>query len=125
MKTMKQLLLIRAPGLGADQAVRGDVAWNLSDLIADGSFAKLSGPVDAAAATAGLPAGSVRVVEIPYAGPAEFDVALGRAREESVGALLAIVSDEVFVCQHWFREIKPGTTLTPGELPALLASMLG
>ena len=43
---MKKLLLVRAAGLTPDDACRGDVAANLSDLIADGSFAPIASPVD-------------------------------------------------------------------------------
>src|SRR4030095_2107850 len=51
---MKKLLVVRARGLSADQAVRGDMAWNVSDLIADGSFAPLAAAADLDAAVAGL-----------------------------------------------------------------------
>ena len=122
--TVKNLLLIRAPGLSADQAVRGDVAWNLSDLIADGSFATLSAAPDASAAVTGLPPDRVRVVELPYRDAASFDAELGRLREASPAAAIAILSEAVFVSRHCFKEFKPGMTLAPAELPRLLAVMV-
>ena len=121
---VKDLLLIKAPGLSADQAVRGDVAWNLSDLIADGSFAKLGSAPDPAAAAAELPPAQVKIVELPYRDAASFDAELGRLRQGAPDAAIAILSEAVFVSRHCFRELKPGTTLSPAELPRLLAVMV-
>lgn len=121
---MKKLVLVRAPGLSPEAAVRGDQAWNVSDLIADGSFAPLTGVPDIAGALGGLPKESVTVVELPFKDSPSFDAALGKVREGSAGAAIAIVSDSVFISQHFFPEIKPGTKVAPGDLPRLLAAMV-
>jgi hypothetical protein len=121
---MKKLLLVRAKGLSVDQAVRGDRAWNLSDLIADGSFAPLSDPPDFEGAVAGLDQGRVTVVDLPYLDAASFDAALGRLREETAGAVIAILSESVFISQDFFREIKPGSKITAGDVARLLAAMV-
>jgi hypothetical protein len=118
---MKTLVVVKAPGLTPDQAVRGDVAWTLSDLIADGSFATFSAPPDAAAA---LPASGASLVEIPYTDAGAFDAELAAVRKAHPGASLAIVSEKVFVSQHGFKDFKPGTVLGPGDLGRLLAEML-
>jgi hypothetical protein len=114
---MKKLLLVRAPGLTAAEACRGDVAWNLSDLIADGSFARLSG----APALDGL-GENVTIVDVPFQELPAFDQALGKLRER--GLPMAVVSESVFISQHFFREIKPGTTLGAADIPGLLARIL-
>lgn len=114
---MKKLLLVRAPGLSADEACRGDVAWNLSDLIADGSFARLSG----APALDQLGEG-VTIVDVPFKDLPAFDQEVGKLRER--GLPMAVVSESVFISQHYFREIKPGTTLGAVDVPGLLAKIL-
>lgn len=114
---MKNLLLVRAPGLTPDEACRGDVAWNLSDLIADGSFARVAGT----AALDGL-GERVTVVDVPFKDLPSFDQEVGKLREK--GLPMAVVSESVFITQHFFREIKPGTTLQASEVPALLAKIV-
>ena len=114
---MKKILLVRAPGLTPDEACRGDLAWNLSDLIADGSFARLSGAPD----LGGLGEG-VTIVDVPFKELPAFDREVGKLRER--GLPLAVVSESVFISQHFFREIKPGTTLGAADVPGLLAKML-
>lgn len=114
---MKKLLLVRAAGLTPDEACRGDVAWNLSDLIADGSFARLSGAAD----LNGL-GENVTVVDVPFKDLPAFDQEVGKLRER--GLPMAVVSDSVFISQHYFREIKPGTTLGAADVPGLIAKIL-
>jgi len=118
---MKKLLLIHAPGLTVDGAVRGDTAWNLSDLIADGSFAALAGAPDVAAAVEGVGKDRTTVVELPYRDGASFDAELGRLREGAGGATIAIVSESVLITQRFFPHIKPGAALTPADVATLLA----
>jgi hypothetical protein len=121
---MKKLLVVRARGLSADQAVRGDMAWNVSDLIADGSFAPLSGVPDLDAAVAGLAKDRATVVDVPYENAAAFDGRLGKLREGAADTAIAILSEQVFISSHFFREIKPGMQVGPAELPKLLEAML-
>ena len=121
---MKKLLVVRAPGLSADQAVRGDMAWNVSDLIADGSFAPLSGPQDLDAAVNGLARDRVTVVDIPYKDASSFDGELGRLRAAASDSVIAILSESVFISQHCFREIKPGAKVAVADVPRLLEAML-
>jgi hypothetical protein len=121
---MKKLLLIRARGLSADQAVRGDMAWNLSDLIADGSFAPFKDAPDLDAVGSGLAKDRVTVVDVPYRDAASFDASLGLLRTATSDAVIAIVSEAVFISQHYFREIKPGTQVAASEVPRLLEVML-
>jgi hypothetical protein len=118
---MKTIVVVKAPGLTPEQAVRGDVAWTLSDLIADGSFATFSAPPDAAGA---LPGSGAALVEIPYTDAGAFDAALAEVRRSHAGASLVIVSEKVFVSQHGFKDFRPGTVLAPGDLGRLLAEML-
>ncbi len=122
---MSTLLLVRAPGLSAEQACRGDLAAHLSDLIADGSFARMSGPADLPTAVRDLGADRVRVVDLPFKDMPSFDVDLGRVLGWASGAQVAVLSDGVFISRHFFPEIKPGTTLSPADLPRLLSAMLG
>jgi hypothetical protein len=117
MKPVGKLLLVHAPGLTPEQASRGDLAAHLSDLIADGSFARLSGPADLASL------GAVERVEVPFRDVPSFDEEVGRLR--SRGLPIAIVSESVLITQHYFREIKPGTTLGPQDVARLLAAMAG
>lgn len=117
-----KLLLVRATGLTADQACRGDMAWNLSDLIADGSFARLSAAADLDAAAKGLGADKVTLVDLPFKDVPSFDQEVGKLR--SPGSSVAIVSESVFISQHFFREIKPGTTLGASDVPRLLAQIV-
>lgn len=119
---MKKLLVVRARGLSADQAVRGDMAWNVSDLIADGSFAPIADSPDLDRVGSGL--ANVTVVDVPYKDASSFDASLGELRAKSSGALIAILSEQVFISQHYFREIKPGTKVASGDLPRLLEAML-
>jgi hypothetical protein len=121
---MKKLLVVRARGLSADQAVRGDTAWNVSDLIADGSFALLAGPQDLDAAVNGLAQDRVTVVDIPYRDASSFDGELGRLRAASADSVIAILSESVFISQHYFREIKPGAKVAVADVPRLLEAML-
>ena len=121
---MKKLLVVRARGLSADQAVRGDMAWNVSDLIADGSFAPFSASPDLDAAVAGLAKDQVTVVDLPYKDAASFDGELGRLRASSADAVIAILSESVFISQHYFREIKPGSKVAGADLPRLFEAML-
>ena len=116
---MTRLLLVRAPGLTPEQASRGDLAAHISDIIADGSFARLSGPPDLAR----LPAGALKVVEVPFTDVPAFDAEVGRLRDE--GLPLAIVSDSVLITQRWFKEVKPGAVLAPADAERLLAEMAG
>ena len=116
---MPKFLLVRAPGLTPEQATRGDLAAHLSDLIADGSFARLSGPADPAA----LAALGADAVDVPFRDVPSFDEEVGKLRAR--GLPIAILSESVFISQHWFREIKPGTTLAPADVPRLLAAMAG
>jgi hypothetical protein len=121
---VKKLLVIRARGLSADQAVRGDTAWNVSDLIADGSFATISGVPDLETVASGLSGDRVTVVDVPYKDAASFDDSLGKLRAGSTGAVIAILSESVFISQHYFREIKPGTPVASEDVPRLLEAML-
>jgi len=121
---MKRLLVVRAPGLSAEQAVRGDMAWNVSDLIADGSFAPLSAAPDLTAALSSLAPDRVTVVDVPYKDATSFDGELGKLRAASKDAVIAILSESVFISQHYFREIKPGTQVAVGDVPRLLEAML-
>jgi len=121
---MKKLLVVRARGLSADQAVRGDMAWNVSDLIADGSFAPFKDAPDLDAVTGGLGKDHVTVVDVPYTDAASFDASLGKLRAGASGALIAILSESVFISQHYFREIKPGTQVAAADVPRLLEAML-
>ena len=120
---MKRLLLVRAPGLSPEQACRGDMAANVSDLIADGSFAAVSG-ADLAGAASGLATDRVTIVDVPFRDVPSFDEEVGRLRAGANGAEIAIVSESVFISQRWFREIKPGATLQAADVPRLLAAML-
>jgi len=121
---VKRLLLVRAPGLSAEEACRGDLAAHVSDLIADGSFAAVSPAVDLDGAASGLSPEQVTVVDLPFRDVPSFDRELGRLREKAEGAEIAILSESVFISQRWFREIRPGAALPAGEVPRLLAAML-
>jgi hypothetical protein len=121
---MKKLLVVRARGLSADQAVRGDMAWNVSDLIADGSFAPFKDAPDLDTVTGGLGKDHVTVVDVPYTDAASFDASLGKLRADASGAVIAILSESVFISQHYFREIKPGTQVAAADVPRLLEAML-
>jgi len=121
---MKKLLVVRARGLSADQAVRGDMAWNVSDLIADGSFAPITGTPDLEKVASGLAGDRVTVVDVPYKDAASFDDSLGKLRASSMDAVIAILSESVFISQHYFREIKPGSSVPSGDVPRLLEAML-
>lgn len=114
---MKNVLLVRAPGLSAEKALRGDVAWTLSDLIAEGSFAALAEPPDweALAAQPG-----VVPVEIPYEDAASFEEALAALLAGAGRAPVAILSDEVFVSRRFFSEITPGKQLKAPEVLKLV-----
>ena len=121
---MRKLVVVRAPGLSPEEAVRGDQAWNVSDLIADGSFAPLAGVPDVAAAVGGLAREQVTIVDLPFRDSPSFDADLGKVREGAKGATIAIVSESVFISQQYFPELKPGTKVAPGDLPRLLAAMV-
>jgi hypothetical protein len=119
---MREVLLVRAKGLSPDQACRGDLAANISDLIADGSFAELSGPLDLSKDLGGLP-GELRVVDFPGSDVPAFDRELGRLRSEAPDASVAIVSEAVFISQHFFPQLKPGMKVSPSDVPGLLAAI--
>lgn len=123
---MKKLLVVHAAGLSADEAVRGDLAANLSDLIADGSFGRMASAPDLASIATAFGTERVSVVAVPYRDMASFDAALGdlRAQAAASGAALAVVSDSVFISQRYFPEIRPGKEVTPEELPGFLAAMM-
>jgi hypothetical protein len=121
---MKKLLVVRARGLSPEQAVRGDMAWNVSDLIADGSFAPFSASPDLDAAIAGLAKDRVTVVDVPYKDAASFDGELAKLRASASDAVITILSESVFISQHYFREIKPGSKVAGTDLPRLLEAML-
>lgn len=120
----KKLIVIRAKGLSADQAVRGDMAWNVSDLIADGSFAALSGAPDLDLAVAGLSKDRVQVLDVPYKDAATFDGEVGKVRASAGGSVIAILSESVFISQHYFRELQPGIPLAIADVPRLLEAMI-
>src|SRR5439155_686339 len=103
---------------------RGDMAWNVSDLIADGSFAPLSDTADLDAAVAGLAKDRVTVVDVPYRDAASFDGELGKLRAAAGDTMIAILSESVFISQHFFREIKPGAKVATADVPRLLEAML-
>lgn len=121
---MKRLLVVRAPGLSADQAVRGDMAWNVSDLIADGSFAPFKEAPDLDKVVGGLAKDRVTIVDVPYKDAASFDASLAKLREGASDAVIAILSESVFISQHYFREIRPGTQVAASDVPRLLEAML-
>lgn len=123
---MKHLFLVHGDGLTAEQACRGDQAAHLSDLIAEGSFAALAGTLDVAAAAGALPGDRVTVVPLPFRDIASFDAGVGdvRARSEGQGGTVAVLSGQVFISQHFFREIKVGRPLAVAEVPGLLASLV-
>lgn len=118
---MSPLVLVRAAGLTVEQTCRGDVAANLSDLIADGSFAEVSGipQLD------GLDSRSVRILDLPFTDMEAFDQALDGVRAEaaSAGAEVAILSDGVLVTQRRLSEIKPGTTLDGEGVKRILSEL--
>ncbi|HYE98057.1 MAG TPA: hypothetical protein VEJ18_04055 [Planctomycetota bacterium] len=116
---MSPLLVVRAPGLTPEQASRGDLAAHISDIIADGSFARLSGPPDLGR----LPAAALKVIEVPFTDVPSFDAEVGRLRDQ--GLPLAIVSDSVLITQRWFKDVKPGAVLAPSDAERLLAQMAG
>lgn len=120
---MKKLFLVRAAGLTPDDACRGDVAANLSDLIADGSFAPLSAPPDLEAAARSLGADRVSLVDLPYRDMPSFDEALAGILAGADGAEVAVISDSVFISRRCFPEIKPGAVLPPREVARLLGAM--
>jgi hypothetical protein len=120
---MAKLLLVSAPGLTPEQACRGDLAANLSDLIADGSFAAVSAGADLRRAAESLGADKVATVVVPFRDMPSFDEEIGRLRAE--GVTMAIVSESVFISQRCFREIRPGATLAPSDVERLLAAMAG
>lgn len=119
---MKKILLVRAPGLSAEEAVRGDVAWTLSDLIAEGSFAELSEPPDWSALAAQP---GVVPVEIPYEDAESFDATLGAVLQGAGDVAVAILSDEVFVSRRSFPELKPGAKLRAADVLRLVRGMIG
>jgi len=38
--------------------------------------------------------------------------------------VIAILSESVFISQHYFREIKPGASVPSSDVPRLLEAML-
>ena len=118
---MKPLVLVRAAGLTVEQTCRGDVAANLSDLIADGSFAEVTGPTS----LDGLDRSVVRIMDVPFTDMGTFDQALDGVRAEAAtaGAEMAILSDGVLVTQRYLAEIKPGTTLDGEGVKRILSDL--
>ncbi len=119
--------MVRAPGLTFEQAVRGDLAAHLSDLIAEGSFAPLADPPDLPGLEARLGGDGVAFVSLPCADLAAFDAALGGLREKAAasGSVLAVVSESVLVSQRPLPGIRPGGRVSAADLPRFLAAARG
>ena len=123
---MKKILLVHSAGLTAEEACRGDVAENLSDLIAEGTFADLEGKVDLASITGGLPGDRVTVVAVPFEDIAAFDGRVGELRSRAGGAdaIIVILSEKVFISQHVFPGLEVGKPVEAERIPGLLADAL-
>jgi hypothetical protein len=116
---MSRLLLVRAPGLSYDLAVRGDEAANLSDLVAEGALARIDGALD----LGGLPEGErIEVADLPCGELAAFDAALGGLRERAAagGQEVAVLSEGLLICQRALPGIRPGASVAAAEIPRLL-----
>ena len=116
-----KLVLVHAPGLTVEQAVRGDVAVHLSDLIAEGCFAPLDGAPDVEAAVKGL--GAVERVTLPFTDLASFDGAVGDLRARTPGAAVAILSEALLIAPVPVPEIRPGRALAAADVARVLASL--
>ena len=81
-------------------------------------------PADLDAAVAGLAGDRVTVVDVPYKDASSFDGELGKLRASAADTVIAILSESVFISQHYFREIKPGTKVSVADVPRLLEAML-
>ena len=66
----------------------------------------------------------VTVVDVAYKDAASFDASLGQLRSGTADAQIAIVSEQVFISQHYFKDIKPGSTVAAADVPRLLEAML-
>ena len=119
---MSRLLLVRAPGLSFDLAVRGDEAAHLSDLVAEGSLARIEGPVDLRGAPGG---GRVEVVDLPCGDLAAFDAALGGLRERAAagGQEVAVLSESLLISQKALPGVRPGKPLAGADVPRLLDAL--
>lgn len=116
---MSRLLLVRAPGLTFDWAVRGDEAANLSDLVAEGCLARVEGTLD----LEGMPGGGrIEVADLPCGELAAFDAALGGLRERAAAAGLeiAVLSEGLLISQRALPGIRPGIAVAAAEIPRLL-----
>lgn len=119
---MKKILLVHASGLTAEDSCRGDVAANLSDLIAEGTFADIEGTVEIPDVTAALPGDRVTVVAVPFGDIASFDERVGELRGRGGSeVLLVILSDNVLISPHVFDGLEAGTPLKAEAIPDLLA----
>ena len=121
---MKKILLIHAAGLTAEQACRGDVAANLSDLIAEGTFADLQGQIDLPSITENLPGDRVTVIAVPFQDIGAFDARVGELRDRGADAIIVILSEKVFISQHVFPELKVGQAVDAATIPLLLSGAL-
>jgi hypothetical protein len=116
---VSRVLLVRAPGLSYDLAIRGDEAAHLSDLVAEGSLARLEGAVD----LGGRPGeGRIEVVDLPCGDLAAFDAALGGLRERAAarGEEIVVLSEGVLVSQKVLPGVRPGKAVAGAEVPRLL-----
>ena len=121
---MKKILLVHATGLTAEDSCRGDIAANLSDLIAEGTFADIEGTVKIAAIKGALPGDRVTVVAVPFEDIASFDARVGELRSRGAGSdlILVILSDRVLISPHVFDGLDAGSALQADAIPDLLAS---
>ena len=118
---MKKILLVHASGLTAEEACRGDVAANLSDLIAEGTFADLEGSIDLPSIIGSLPGDKVTVIAIPFQDIGAFDERVGQLRKRDPEAIIVILSEKVFISQYAFPELKVGQAVDAASIPALLS----
>jgi hypothetical protein len=115
------LVLVHAPGLTVDHAVRGDVAANLSDLIAEGCLAPLAGAPDVEEAVKGL--GGLERVTLPFTDLASFDDAVGELRARKPGTAVAILSESLLIAPVPVAEIRPGRALAAADVAGVLAKL--
>jgi hypothetical protein len=123
---MRKLLVVHATGLTPDLACRGDVAANLSDIIAEGAYAALAEPPDVTGLVRGLPSGAATLVEHPCLELAAFDAEVGRLRDRAAaaGASIALLSESVFVSQLPLRGLGAGRSLGAVDVERLLSDMV-
>ena len=119
---MKKIMLVHASGLTAEEACRGDVAANLSDLIAEGTFADLEGPIDLPSITKSLPGDKVTVIAVPFQDIGAFDTRVGELRKRDPDAIIVILSEKVFISQHVFPELEVGQAVDAATIPVLLSA---